>query len=94
MSTTEQPRKDARLDLRLSRNLKRLLQKAAVISGLDLSSFTLSAALEKADGVLSRHSTRILTDRDRERFLEIMEEEEPNAVLLSEVKRYKALQNE
>jgi len=94
MSTTERQPKNARLDLRLPSDMKDLLQKAAALSGLDLSAFTLSAAIEKADEVLSRHQTRLLSDKERDRFIEIMEQDEPNPKLLAAVKRYKELHNE
>ena len=94
MVTTERKRKSARLDLRLPDDAKELLQKAASLAGLDLSAFTLSAAIEKADEILARHNSRLLSDRDRDRFLEILENEEPNQTLLDAVKQYKALQDD
>lgn len=94
MDTTERKRKNARLDLRLPDDTKDLLQKAASLSGLDLSAFTLSAAIQKADEVIARHNSRLLSDRDRDRFLEILENEEPNQNLLDAVQQYKALQND
>lgn len=94
MESLENNRKNARLDLRLNSQTKELLQKAAHASGLDLTAFTLSAAIEKADEVLARQNSRVLSDRDRNRFLEILEKDEPNQNLLNAVREYKALQND
>lgn len=89
--TAERKRKNSRLDLRLSSDIKDLLQKAASVAGLDVSSFTLFAAIEKADEVLARHHSRILSDRDRDRLFDILEEEQPNPKLLMAIQQYKAL---
>lgn len=94
MVTAERKRKNARLDLRLPDDTKELLQKAASLAGLDLSAFTLSAAIEKADEILARHNSRLLSDRDRDRFLEILDNEEPNQKLVDAVKRYKTNQDD
>ena len=94
MEYLENNKKNARLDLRLTSQTKELLQKAATVAGLDLTAFTLSAAIEKADEVLTRRNSRILSNRDRTRFLEILKKNEPNQVLLDAVQEYKAFQND
>ncbi len=94
METTSRKRKNARLDLRLPTDTKELLQKAATLAGLDLTAFTLSAAIEKADEVLARHNTRLLSDKERDRFLDILENEEPNEKLLNSVAQYKAMKDD
>ena len=87
-------KKNARLDLQLTSQTKELLQKAAIVAGLDLTAFTLSAAIGKANEVLTRRNSRILSNKDRTRFLEILKKNEPNQVFLDAVQKYKALQND
>ena len=40
--------KNARIELKTTKEAKELLSKAAILDGLDLSSFMLDAAIEKA----------------------------------------------
>ena len=49
--------KDARMELKTTKEAKELLSKAAALGGMDLSSFMLSTAMEKAREILLDHTS-------------------------------------
>lgn len=49
--------KDARLEVKTSQSAKDLLTQAAALSGVNLSSFIISSAMEQARKLLVDHST-------------------------------------
>lgn len=65
--------KTARLEMRLSREQKELLERAAAMSGQPLTGFALSHLLERAQQVVERHQRTALSRRDGERFLRLLE---------------------
>lgn len=78
------PRKQNRIDLRLSTEHKDLLETAAAIKGLSLSSYILSQCLVAAKLDLANHQKLVLSDRDRDLFLDLMKNPpNPNAALKS-----------
>ena len=79
-----------RLDVRLARENKELLEQAAAVQGQTLSSFAVSTLLEKAQDVLSKYQNTKLTRRDMELFSKLLEDNEaPNAALRAAAKRLK-----
>lgn len=48
--------KDARMELKTTRETKELLSKAAILDGMDLSAFMLASGIEKARAVLRDHA--------------------------------------
>jgi uncharacterized protein (DUF1778 family) len=80
----------ARLEMRLKPEDKKLLEKAAALSGQGLTSFAMSSALEKARSLVAESSIISLTRRDMKRFFEILEaDEEPAPALKAAVRRYR-----
>ena len=61
--------KDERIDLRLSSEHKELLEKAAALAGVSVSSYVLSNSLVVARKDLSNHQKLQLSDRDRDLFI-------------------------
>ena len=49
--------KDARMEFKTTWEAKELLNRAALLDGMDLSAFVLGSAIEKARKVLTAHST-------------------------------------
>ncbi len=91
MQTLENKNQIARLNFRLSNELKERIEKAAIISGLTVTDFAINTLANTADEVLEKHQTRILSNRDRDTFLEMLENPpKPNEALLKAVKEYKA----
>ena len=80
----------ARFNFRLPAEIKDRIEKAAIVSGLTVTDFAISALTNTADEVLEKHHTRILSDRDRDIFLAMLDENpEPNEALLNAVAEYK-----
>ena len=76
------------LDLALSGDLGQLIHSAAKLRGQSLDEFVLDAAAEASRRVLAGESTTVLSDRDRDRFLELLDQPgEPNAALRSAARR-------
>jgi uncharacterized protein (DUF1778 family) len=68
-----------RVDFRATPNMKQLIQQAALIMGMDVSSFLRATVVPAARQVVESFETRVLNDRDRDRFLSILDDSsEPN----------------
>lgn len=91
MPTTEkQTPSAARLNFRLPPEIKERIENAALVSGVTVTDFAISALAETAHEVLEKHQMRRLTNRDRDVFLEMLENPPaPNAALKKAVKQYK-----
>ena len=80
----------ARFNFRLPADIKDRIEKAAIVSGLTVTDFAINALANTADEVLEKHHNRILSDRDRDIFLDMLENPpEPNEALLAAVKEYR-----
>lgn len=81
-----------RIDLRPDQEAKARLDRAAARLGVPLSSFVLSAALERAQQVLALEE-RILSDRDRDRVLALLDVRapKPNMALKKAIKRHRSM---
>ena len=69
------PTRDKRIDLRISSDLKRLVEQAATLSGLTTSGFIASIILPKAREVIQEAETIRLSERDRDLFLAMLKDE-------------------
>lgn len=65
--------KDRRIDLRVTQEQKDLLEKAAALKGISLSAYTLFHLLGAAKQDIEDHERLILSDRDRDLFMSVME---------------------
>ena len=63
---------------------KALIEEAAALKGQSLSAFVVSLAVEQAE----RLRLRVLSRRDWDRFLEIMDRDEPTPALVAAVRRH------
>lgn len=83
-------RSDARLDFRLNRQVKEVIEQAAAVSGQSVSDFAVSALYRTAKEVLEREQTTSLSNRDRDVFLAMLDSDaKPNEALKRAAKRYK-----
>lgn len=74
--------KNARMELKTTRELKQMLNRAATLSGVDLTAFVLSSAEEKARSVIAHHDSLSLSRREQEKFLDVLDQPpEPPAAL-------------
>jgi uncharacterized protein (DUF1778 family) len=64
--------KEKRIDLRVSQEQKELLERAADLRGMSLSTYVLSHCLPAAQAELEVHQKLVLSDRDRDLFLELL----------------------
>lgn len=64
--------KNARMELKTTRELKQMLNQAATLSGVDLTAFVLSSAEEKARSVIEHHDSLSLSRNEQERFLDVL----------------------
>ena len=68
-----------RLEMRLTPELKKLLERAAAISGQALASFIRAVLSERAQEIVDRRTTTVLTRRDFNRLLKILDNDEAPA---------------
>ena len=82
--------KVARFNFRLPADIKDRIEKAAIVSGVTVSDFAINVLANSADEVLEKAHARFLSNRDRDIFLDMLENPpEPNEALLKAVKEYK-----
>jgi len=76
-----------RLEMRLTPELKKLLERAAAISGQSVAAFVRTAVEVRAAEVVREQLTTQLSPRDMRRFVRILEEdEEPSPALKAAVR--------
>lgn len=92
MATAIYREKDARMDFRLRPDLKDRIEKAASVSGKSVTDFAVSTLVETADDILERYHVAELSNRDRDLFLSILDQDAgPNEKLLRAAKTHEKL---
>jgi uncharacterized protein (DUF1778 family) len=83
--------RDARLNFRLPADLKVVIEEAAAALGQSVSDFAVSTLVRQARSVLEQRNVTALGDRDRDRFVALLDDAEarPNAALLKAARRYR-----
>jgi uncharacterized protein (DUF1778 family) len=85
---TNRAARDDRIELRATREEKRLLAAAAACERLDLTSFIMRNVLPAAREIVERAERIVLSERDTERVLELLENPpEPTSALLAAARR-------
>ncbi|MCC6737770.1 MAG: DUF1778 domain-containing protein [Planctomycetia bacterium] len=67
------PTRTERLDMRLTPEQKDLLERAASLTGQPLTGFALSNLVERAQEIIERSGRTLLSRRDAEKFLKLLE---------------------
>ena len=81
--------KQKRIDLRVTQEQKDLLERAAHLKGMSLSSYLLTNSLEAAQTDLEVHQKLVLSDRDRDLFLQLLvNPPQPNQALKKAMKQF------
>jgi uncharacterized protein (DUF1778 family) len=82
---------DARINFRLSSELKKTIEDAAAQTGQSVSDFAISTLVQAARKVLHDQQVTQLSQRDRKVFAAMLEDEssKPNEALVKAAKRYK-----
>jgi uncharacterized protein (DUF1778 family) len=80
----------ARLNFRLPRELKLLVELAAAQLGQNVRDFAIASLVTSARNVIADHDRTTLTIRDRNRFLAALDDPaaKPNAALRKAARRY------
>ena len=87
-----QSRKPERLEARLARQQKRLIERAAQIRGTSVTDFVLASAQQAAMETIEDFQTLILRDEAREVFVNaLLNPLPPNAPARAAARRYKKL---
>ena len=73
MPAVTAPAESARINLRTSPEAKALIERAAAIMGSTVSSFMLQNAYEAARRLIAQQEVLTLSDRDRDAFLNALE---------------------
>ncbi|WJJ93291.1 DUF1778 domain-containing protein [Neopusillimonas aromaticivorans] len=66
--------KNARMELKTTKEAKELLSKAALLDGVDVSSFMLASAMEKARAVLRDHGSIQLSAEGQVRLAHLLQD--------------------
>lgn len=84
-------RSDARINFRLSSELKQTIEDAAAQVGQSVSDFAISTLVQAARQVLNEQQVTRLSERDRKVFVAMLDVEssKPNEALTKAAKRYK-----
>jgi len=81
------PLKLARMELKTTFDAKNLLNQAAVLDGMDLTSFVLSSAIEKARKVVSDHALISLTQSGQSTLAGLLSNPPPPTAAMVELMR-------
>lgn len=81
-----------RLDFRIRSDHKLLLERAASYEGQTVTGFAMSTLVERAKEIVAEHETLVLSNRDRDRFLELLDDtSEPTPALVRAVQRHREM---
>jgi uncharacterized protein (DUF1778 family) len=84
------PTRDGRLELRATKEEKRLLAAAAAYERLDVTAFIMRQVLPAAQKVVERNERIVLSGRDTDRVLELLENPpKPTAALLAAARAFR-----
>jgi uncharacterized protein (DUF1778 family) len=90
MATRTKNTKPERLEARISKEQKELFQRAADLQGQTLTNFMITALQAAAMKTIQEHEMTILSDRDRQIFVEaLLNPPSPSAKLQAAAIRYK-----
>lgn len=89
MRSTPPPTESARINLRTSPEAKALIERAAAIMGSTVSGFMLQNAYEAAQRLIAQQEVLTLSDRDRDAFLDALENPAEPTPALIELMRIK-----
>ncbi len=79
-----------RIDLRVSPEHKRLIERAAAVKGhSSVSGFAAVELIQAARAALEESQVLTLSDRDWDRFTDILDGNEPNEALIGAAREYR-----
>ncbi len=83
--------KQARLNFRLSNDLKKVIEEAATAMGQSVSDYAIATLVKNSQIVLQQSQTTVLSNRDRKTFMAMLDDSDarPTRALTEAAKRYK-----
>ncbi|HEY2839751.1 MAG TPA: DUF1778 domain-containing protein [Pirellulales bacterium] len=83
--------KQARLNFRLSNDLKAVIEEAAAALGQSVSDYVIATLVRSSQSVLAESSVTVLSHSDRKKFAALLDDSaaKPNRALTVAAKRYK-----
>jgi uncharacterized protein (DUF1778 family) len=92
MPAASRSKKLTRFDFRIEPARKREIEHAASLLGMTLTQFAKTALVDRAKEVAQQHTTTVLSNRDRDIFLAMLDgDEKPNSALRRAARHYKKL---
>lgn len=73
--------KSESIHFRVALGEKEIIERAVLVSGQTLTDFATRSLLDSANKILERGQVTTLSNRDRDRLLAMLDDEEPNEVL-------------
>lgn len=90
MATLSEKQNITRLNFRIPADIKERVEEAALVTGTTITDFAITALANSAEEAINRHQTRILSNRDRDIFLQMLDDPSgPNEALRKAARRYK-----
>jgi uncharacterized protein (DUF1778 family) len=90
--TTATRRRAERVEARVTREQKELLERAAALEGRSMTDFIIASAQDAAAETIARHELLQLSPRDQAAFVEaLLNPPAPNAALRAAAARYRTL---
>ena len=90
MPTHHSRTRDARLDFRVSREHKRVIEHGATVTGQSLSDFAVTHLVQAAQQAIDQATITRLSLHDRDAFLKLIEfDARPNKALKAAADRYR-----
>jgi len=83
-----------RLNFRIASDAKDKLEEAATLLGTSLTGFAVQTLVDRAEEIIERHHRVVLSDRDRDRFFALLEEDTPNENLRRAAQTHERLLDE
>lgn len=84
--------KSGNIHIRISSDVKKVIEKAIAASGQSMTDFATRSLLNSANELLEREYTTTLTDRDRDRLLQLLDADDaPDKGLLEAARTHKDL---
>jgi uncharacterized protein (DUF1778 family) len=77
--------RQARMEFKTTVDMKKLLNQAAALDGLDLTSFVLGPAIEKARKVLSEHASITLSRQGQAALVQLLAHPNPPAQAMKDL---------
>lgn len=65
--------KDARIEQKTTKEVKDFLNKAAILNGMDLSSFMIASAMERARAILQDHNSIALSIEAQSKLVQLLQ---------------------